>query len=81
VAVNCGGPWLGIRFGELGWASGGGELAAGACGRWVSESPVAAHELFSSTEVLGRMVMEKMLAGVSTRRNPAGLGAGCPAGD
>jgi transposase-like protein len=29
--------------------------------------------LFSSTEILGRMAMEKMLAGLSTRRYPAGL--------
>ncbi len=29
---------------------------------------VAAYEVFSSTEVLGRMAMEKMLAGLSTRR-------------
>ncbi|MCW2687771.1 MAG: transposase, mutator type, partial [Mycobacterium sp.] len=30
-------------------------------------------ELFTSTEVLGRMAMEKMLAGLSTRRYPVGL--------
>jgi putative transposase len=32
------------------------------------ELPVPAYELFSSTEILGRMAMQKMLAGVSTRR-------------
>lgn len=32
------------------------------------ELPVAAYELFSRTEVLGRMAMERMLAGLSTRR-------------
>ena len=32
-----------------------------------------AYELFSSTEVLGRMAMERMLAGLSTRRYPVGL--------
>jgi putative transposase len=37
------------------------------------ELPLPSYELFSSTEVLGRMAMEKMLAGLSTRRYPAGL--------
>jgi putative transposase len=37
------------------------------------ELPVAAYELFSSTEVLGRMALERMLAGLSTRRYPVGL--------
>jgi putative transposase len=37
------------------------------------ELPVPAYELFSSTELLGRMAMERMLAGVSTRRYPAAL--------
>jgi putative transposase len=37
------------------------------------ELPVPAYELFSSTEVLGRMAMERMLAGLSTRHYPAGL--------
>jgi putative transposase len=32
------------------------------------ELPVPAYELFNSTEVLGRLAMEKMLAGLSTRR-------------
>ena len=31
------------------------------------------YELFSSTELLGRMAMERMLAGVSTRRYPVAL--------
>jgi putative transposase len=34
---------------------------------------VPAYELFSSTELLGRMAMERMLAGVSTRRYPVAL--------
>ncbi|CAN5606165.1 hypothetical protein BH09ACT7_BH09ACT7_60360 [soil metagenome] len=38
-----------------------------------AELPVASYELFSSTEILGRMAMEKMLAGISTRRYPVGL--------
>ena len=37
------------------------------------EVPVPAYELFSATEVLGRMAMEKMLAGLSTRRYGVGL--------
>jgi hypothetical protein len=38
-----------------------------------AELPVASYELFSSTEILGRLAMEKMLAGLSTRRYPVGL--------
>lgn len=37
------------------------------------ELPVPSYELFSSTELLGRLAMEKMLAGLSTRRYPVGL--------
>lgn len=37
------------------------------------EVPVPAYELFTSTELLGRMAMERMLAGVSTRRYPVAL--------
>ena len=37
------------------------------------ELPVPSYELFSSTEILGKMAMEKMLAGLSTRRYPVGL--------
>jgi putative transposase len=37
------------------------------------ELPVASYELFSSTEVLGRLALERMLAGLSTRRYPVGL--------
>ena len=37
------------------------------------ELPVPSYELFSSTEVLGRMAMGRMLAGLSTRRYPVGL--------
>ncbi len=35
------------------------------------ELAVPAYGLFNSTELLGRMAMERMLAGVSTRRYPA----------
>jgi putative transposase len=38
-----------------------------------AELPVASYELFSSTEILGKLAMEKMLAGLSTRRYPLGL--------
>jgi putative transposase len=37
------------------------------------ELPVPAYQLFSSTELLGRMALERMLAGVSTRRYPVAL--------
>jgi hypothetical protein len=37
------------------------------------EVPIASYELFSSTEILGKLAMEKMLAGLSTRRYPVGL--------
>jgi putative transposase len=37
------------------------------------ELPVPAYELFSSTEILGRLAMQKMLANISTRHYPAGL--------
>jgi hypothetical protein len=37
------------------------------------EVAVPTYELLSSTEVLGRMAMERMLAGLSSRRYPAGL--------
>ena len=37
------------------------------------ELPVLAYELFSQTEVLGRMAMQRMLAGLSTRRYRVGL--------
>jgi putative transposase len=36
------------------------------------ELPVASYELFSQTEVLGRMALTRMLAGLSTRRYPIG---------
>ena len=37
------------------------------------ELPVPAYELFSGTELLGRLAMERMLAGLSTRRYRTGL--------
>lgn len=38
-----------------------------------AELPVPSYELFSSTEVLGRMALERMLGGLSTRRYGLGL--------
>ena len=38
-----------------------------------AELPVPAYEVFTGTELLGRMALERMLAGVSTRRHPAAL--------
>ena len=37
------------------------------------ELPIPSYALFTSTELLGRMAMAKMLAGISTRRYPVGL--------
>jgi putative transposase len=37
------------------------------------ELPIPSYELFTSTELLGKMAMAKMLAGLSTRRYPVGL--------
>jgi len=37
------------------------------------ELPVPAYELFNGTELLGKMAMERMLTGVSTRRYPVAL--------
>jgi putative transposase len=38
-----------------------------------AELPIPSYELFTSTEILGKMAMQKMLAGLSTRRYPVGL--------
>jgi transposase-like protein len=37
------------------------------------ELPVAAYELFSGTEILGRLALERMLGGLSSRRYAVGL--------
>jgi putative transposase len=37
------------------------------------EVPVPAYEVFNGTELLGRMAMERMLSGLSTRHYPTGL--------
>jgi hypothetical protein len=38
--------------------------------------PLPAYELFTSTELLGKVAMERMLAGVSTRPLPGRAGTG-----
>jgi len=60
-SVTLGGRRVAVSRPRVRAADGSGELS------------IAYYELFSSTEVLGRMAMEKMLAGLSTRRYPVGL--------
>jgi putative transposase len=60
-SVTLGGRRVAVTRPRVRAADGAGEL------------PIASYELFSSTEILGRMAMEKMLAGLSTRRYPVGL--------
>jgi len=60
-SVTLGGRRVPVQRPRVRAADGSGEVA------------VPAYELFSSTEVLGRMAMERMLAGLSTRRYGAGL--------
>ena len=61
-SVTLGGRRVPVQRPRVRAADGSGEL------------PVPACELFNSTEVLGRLAMEKMLAGLSTRRYaPVGL--------
>jgi putative transposase len=60
-SVTLGGRRVGVRRPRVRAADGRGEL------------PVAAYELFSSTDLLGEMAMARMLAKLSTRRYRAGL--------
>ncbi len=60
-SVTLGGRRVPVERPRMRAADGSGEL------------PVAAYELFSQTEVLGRMAMERMLARLSTRRYAVGL--------
>jgi putative transposase len=60
-SVALGGRRVAVDRPRVRAADGSGELA------------VPAYELFSSTEVMGRMALERMLAGLSTRRYPVGL--------
>ena len=60
-SVTLGGRRVGVQRPRVMAVDGSGELA------------VPAYELFSSTEILGRMAMERMLSGLSTRRYAVGL--------
>ncbi len=60
-SVTLGGRRVSVRRPRVRATDGSGEL------------PVPSYQLFSSTEVLGRLAMERMLAGLSTRHYPAGL--------
>ncbi|MGV1050504.1 MAG: IS256 family transposase, partial [Solirubrobacterales bacterium] len=60
-SVTLGGRRVAVRRPRVRASDGTGEL------------PVAAYELFTSTELLGKMAMERMLGGLSTRRYPLGL--------
>jgi putative transposase len=60
-AVTLGGRRVPVRRPRVRSADGSTELA------------VASYELFSSTEILGRLALERMMAKLSTRRYPAGL--------
>jgi putative transposase len=60
-SVTLGGRRVAVQRPRVRAADGSGEL------------PVAAYELFSGTEVLGRLALERMLGGLSARRYPVGL--------
>jgi putative transposase len=60
-SVTLGGRRVAVQRPRVRAADGAGEL------------PVAAYELFSGTELLGRLALERMLGGLSTRRYPVGL--------
>src|SRR6266542_2734002 len=60
-SVTLGGRRVAVQRPRVRAADGSGEL------------PVAAYELFSSTELLGRLALERMLGGLSTRRYGLGL--------
>jgi putative transposase len=60
-SVTLGGRRVGVQRPRVRAADGSGEL------------PVAAYQLFAGTEILGRLALERMLGGLSTRRYPVGL--------
>jgi putative transposase len=60
-SVTLGGRWIAVRRPRVRAADGTGEVM------------VASYGLFCSTEILGRMALERMLAGLSTRRYGHGL--------
>jgi transposase-like protein len=60
-SVTLGGRRVGVQRPRVRAADGSREL------------PVAAYQLFAGTEILGRLALERMLGGLSTRRYPVGL--------
>ena len=60
-SVTLGGRRTSVQRPRMRDAGGGGEV------------PVPSYELFSSSEILGRMAMDKMLGGLSSRRYRVGL--------
>jgi len=60
-SVTLGGRRVPVRRPRVRAADGSGEV------------PVPSYEVFSGTEILGRMAMDRMLAGLSTRRYSIGL--------
>src|SRR5258705_6843190 len=60
-SVTLGGRRVPVTRPRVRAADGAGELA------------IRSYQLFTSTEILGKMAMEKMLAGLSSRRYPVGL--------
>jgi len=60
-SVTLGGRRVAVQRPRVRAADGSGEL------------PVAAYELFSGTEILGRLALERMLGGLSSRRYGLGL--------
>ena len=60
-SVTLGGRRVGVERPRMRAAGGGGEV------------PVPAYELFSDSEILGRMALGKMLGGLSSRRYRVGL--------
>lgn len=60
-SVTMGGRRTSVQRPRMRDAGGGGEV------------PVPSYELFSSSEILGRMAMEKMIGGLSSRRYRVGL--------
>src|SRR4051794_6303205 len=72
-SVALGGRRVPVERPRMRAVDGSGELPRMRAVDGSGELPVASYELFSSTEVLGRMALERMLAGLSTRRYPGGL--------
>ena len=65
--------WQRGRVGDLGRAADPGDPAAVRAPDGSGELHLPSYDLFSSTEILGGLAMEKMLAGLSSRRYHVGL--------